>query len=162
MGEAGNAAGVARALAARRKRVTRRCEICGTEFTGVTTRRYCSAACRLRASRQRRGHLVDGSRNMSRKQSTRAQGALTPEIVERIARRREANADAWRGRVFDDSGELLHQLRDERTFQLLGEPYPEALAAVERLNRQREINDSHGWAQGPDSTDVLRQVRDGR
>src|SRR5438067_1331663 len=54
-----NAAGMrgtqmARALAARRRTVTKLCESCGTEIIGVVTRRFCSAACRLRAARKRR------------------------------------------------------------------------------------------------------------
>ena len=31
---------------------------------------------------------------------------------------------------------------------------------IERLNRQREVSAEHGWAQSPDSAELLRQERD--
>lgn len=49
------ASAAARRSAARRKRVTKRCERCGTEFEGLTTKRYCSDRCRVEAARAR-GH----------------------------------------------------------------------------------------------------------
>jgi hypothetical protein len=52
------ASDLARALAARRRRITSACRICGREYTGVVTRLYCSAACRLRASRARRREVA--------------------------------------------------------------------------------------------------------
>ena len=42
-----------RLRAAKRRRVAKTCLVCGTPFEGVAQRRYCSAACRVRASRQR-------------------------------------------------------------------------------------------------------------
>jgi hypothetical protein len=87
---------IGRALAARRRQVQSHCATCGDEITGVATRRYCSTACRLRASRQRR------------RQSSQAK---TPPIVERLNRVRET---IMRGRQFDDSTEILRQLRQER------------------------------------------------
>ena len=44
----------ARALAARRRQVTRPCAVCGKSITGTTKRRYCSHACKLRALRRRK------------------------------------------------------------------------------------------------------------
>lgn len=40
--------------AAMRRRMSKVCEVCGRSFTGISQRRYCTAACRLRASSQRR------------------------------------------------------------------------------------------------------------
>ena len=40
--------------AARRRIVERTCEVCGQPTSGTLKRRYCSNACRNRASRQRR------------------------------------------------------------------------------------------------------------
>jgi len=45
----------AKLRAARRRRVAKRCEVCGTPFEGIAQRRYCSDACRVRASRARHG-----------------------------------------------------------------------------------------------------------
>jgi predicted nucleic acid-binding Zn ribbon protein len=42
-----------RLRAAKRRRVAKTCPVCGTPFEGVAQRRYCSAACRVRASRGR-------------------------------------------------------------------------------------------------------------
>jgi len=44
----------ARLRSARRRRVAKTREVCGTPFEGVAQRRFCSDACRMRASRQRR------------------------------------------------------------------------------------------------------------
>jgi predicted nucleic acid-binding Zn ribbon protein len=49
-----NPSEAARLLAAQRRQVTRRCEVCGTEFTGTAKRRFCSGRCRQRAYEQRR------------------------------------------------------------------------------------------------------------
>lgn len=43
----------ARLSAARRRRVQTTCAVCGREMEGTVRRRYCSAACKLRAVRQR-------------------------------------------------------------------------------------------------------------
>ena len=58
---------IARALAALRRRVTVPCVVCGTPVTGATHRRYCSAACRTRAYRQRLSeHDSDAAREKER------------------------------------------------------------------------------------------------
>jgi len=41
---------IARALAARRRRVSRICVVCGTEFVGTVRALYCSRACASRAN----------------------------------------------------------------------------------------------------------------
>lgn len=43
----------ARALAARRRRIARTCEVCGAPITGIVSRRYCSNRCASRAYRAR-------------------------------------------------------------------------------------------------------------
>jgi hypothetical protein len=43
---------LARALAARRRKVEGTCVVCGTQFEGTTKRRYCSNRCAKRASRR--------------------------------------------------------------------------------------------------------------
>ena len=43
-----------RLLAARRRRVTGTCPVCGATFTGIGKRRYCSDRCRFRATYLRR------------------------------------------------------------------------------------------------------------
>ena len=43
-----------RLLAARRRRMTGTCPVCGTTFTGIGKRRYCSDRCRFRATYLRR------------------------------------------------------------------------------------------------------------
>lgn len=53
MTEEAIASAAARRSAARRKRVAKRCEQCGTEFAGLTTKRYCSDRCRVEAARLR-------------------------------------------------------------------------------------------------------------
>lgn len=45
----------ARALAAARRRVERRCAVCGASIVGTGKRRYCSEACKSAAYRQRLG-----------------------------------------------------------------------------------------------------------
>ncbi len=41
-------------LASLRRRVERRCAVCGRRITGISLRRYCSPRCRTRAYRARR------------------------------------------------------------------------------------------------------------
>ena len=53
----------ARALAARRRQVTRPCAVCGTPITGTKKKLYCSHACTLKAWRQRtRAREQEGER----------------------------------------------------------------------------------------------------
>ena len=48
------ASDLGRALAAQRQRVAHQCQVCGKGFTGLRQARYCSNACTLKASRERR------------------------------------------------------------------------------------------------------------
>ena len=49
--EKGSATELARALAARRRIVEGKCDVCGTPFRGTAKRRYCSHKCAVRAHR---------------------------------------------------------------------------------------------------------------
>jgi hypothetical protein len=49
-----SASELGRMLAARRRQVTGACPVCGTTFTGIGKRRYCSDRCRFRATYLRR------------------------------------------------------------------------------------------------------------
>ena len=139
----GSGTEAARSLAARRKREARKCQTCGNEFTGVVTRRYCSAACRLRASRRR----------------MKQQPASAANALAELAAARERFS---RGQLFDNSAEMIRQERDLRTAQLAGEDYSEEQAAIDGLNRQRELNAAHGWANSPEGVEILRELREPR
>jgi hypothetical protein len=134
----------ARALAARRRQVAGRCARCGTEFTGAVTRIYCSTACRLKASREHR----------------RRNDTTQPSDISALMR--DAHARTSRGRLFDDSAELIRYGREQRTAQLTGEEFSDAQFAIESLNRQRELNELHGWANTPEGTEILRELREAR
>lgn len=82
----------ARLSAGRRRRVTRACSVCGKLMEGTVRRRFCSDACKLRAQRQK----------------VRAQQGA-PASIERLDATRER---IMRGRVFDDSTEILRELRE--------------------------------------------------
>jgi hypothetical protein len=124
-----DASQAARALAARRQRVMRRCSLCGKEFTGVATKRYCSAACRLRASRERlrtNGSggdegVLEGS-VMSHAQVVPPTAANEPTdlttAVERLDRIREQISRGRRFEGEEDSTEILRRAREERTAEL--------------------------------------------
>ncbi|MBI2760946.1 MAG: hypothetical protein HYX51_05920 [Chloroflexi bacterium] len=89
----------ARALAARRRTVTRRCEECTREITGIVTRRFCSAACRLRASRRRRHEHAPVDMVAAVEMLIAVADALAVhtdygDVVELLRRQREARAAA--------------------------------------------------------------------
>jgi len=91
---------IGRKLAALRRRVTKHCEVCGKEFTGIVTRRYCGNACRLHASRQRRSEHAS---------------ERIPALVARLDATREAIS---KGRIFSNSVDLIDDLRNERMAEL--------------------------------------------
>lgn len=43
---------IGRLLAARRQHLAKTCPVCGTPFTGIAKKRYCSRACQMRAWRK--------------------------------------------------------------------------------------------------------------
>lgn len=57
----------ARLLAGQRRRIEKTCTECGLPMVGISTRRYCSDACRARAFRKRHPELAN-------KQEARAGG----------------------------------------------------------------------------------------
>jgi predicted nucleic acid-binding Zn ribbon protein len=91
----------ARLRAARRRRVAKTCEVCGTPFEGVAQRRYCSDACRMRASRRRR-----------EMQGAPAPRLASPTLPSMIRLDRVDAGD------FDSTEDLRHS-REERTTELL-------------------------------------------
>ena len=69
------------------------------------------------------------------------------------------HASIAHGRLFDDSAEIIRELREERTGQLCGEEYHPDQIRFERLLWLQEQFSQRGWANGPDSTEILRQSR---
>lgn len=84
-----------RRFAAMRRQVTRACATCGKEITGVATRRYCSAACRVRAVRERRDGRQDTDKTGGDEDvyhhpiAGPIRNRLTPEGIERLREIRE-------------------------------------------------------------------------
>jgi hypothetical protein len=90
-----------------RKVVDLRCAVCGRETSGTKTKRYCSDACRVRASRDR----------------ARGERARRAEVSERRARAieelRHVRETVMSGpRLEEDSVELIRRERDLRTEEL--------------------------------------------
>jgi hypothetical protein len=135
----------ARIQAARRRRVERRCEHCGTSYEGLTHSRYCSDRCRVAASRERRTTPVS-TKTWDEKDLPAPQGK-DESLDDYFARMRERTKQYWApnpvppeverqteaferllrtserimaGRVFEeDSTEILRQSREERTAELM-------------------------------------------
>ena len=96
----------ARIRAAQRRRSTKRCPVCGAEFEGIATKRYCSDRCRVQAARERE---TGATPEESRREERRA-------IVERLLRRRN---EFFGGRVLpDDSTDILRSEREARSQHL--------------------------------------------
>lgn len=90
----------ARLRAAKRRQVAKTCEVCGTPFEGVAQRRFCSDACRMRASRRRREiHGAPGPR-------------LSSPTLPSLANLTAPDHDF-------DSMEIIRHSREERTTALL-------------------------------------------
>lgn len=133
----------ARIQAARRRRVERTCAHCGTTYEGLVHSRYCSDRCRVAASRQRRtaarptktwdekdlpepqreDESLDDyfARLRERAKQRWAPNPVPPEVerdmaaVERLFRTSER---IMRGRVFDDSTEIVRREREARSEHL--------------------------------------------
>jgi predicted nucleic acid-binding Zn ribbon protein len=96
----------ARIRAAQRRKTTKRCPVCGTEFEGITTKRYCSDRCRVQAARERE---TDAASEVSRREERRA-------IVERLLKRR---TEFFGGRALpDDPTDFLRAEREARSHHL--------------------------------------------
>ena len=120
------ASAAARRSAARRKRVSKRCELCGTEFEGLTTKRYCSDRCRVEAARLRARRRPEDLHKLPKSEGPPFDVVLTEEELE--PRPGEDAADyftrirqaVFGDFVFDtDSVELVRQSRIERTNELM-------------------------------------------
>lgn len=104
---------VARSQARSGQTIVRRCAVCATEIVGIARRRFCSAACRLRASRHRRAGRSPAQTGRIAEQIRRAP-ALNQAMIDRLARRRDANALlGWSGGP--DAAELVRQARADRS-----------------------------------------------
>lgn len=112
----------ARRSAARRTRVTKTCPVCDTSFEGLTTRRYCSDRCRVRAGRDHRadeaalaGSVAGppfGSR-LSDEDLEQRPGENVAEFLTRLRR------TVYGDQIFDtDAAELIRQERDARSEHL--------------------------------------------
>ena len=60
MNEPQDRSDIGRALAALRRRVTQTCPVCKKSYEGAAHKRYCSAACRQQAFRERKQRSVKG------------------------------------------------------------------------------------------------------
>ncbi len=136
----------ARLRAARRLRTVKQCEVCGTSFEGIRQRRYCSDRCRVAASRQRRqlqeAEVSDDFVERVRKRTDEIMARVARwseaegeerlpngELAEEAAAARERARETVegfvalserisRGRVFDDSTELVRREREARSRHL--------------------------------------------
>ncbi|MGH2561355.1 MAG: hypothetical protein ACRDJH_20005 [Thermomicrobiales bacterium] len=136
----------ARLRAARRLRTVKQCEVCGASFEGIRQRRYCSDRCRVAASRLRQriqeGEMTDDLAERVRKRTDEIMasvdrwseaegeerlpdGQLSEEATAARERARQTVEDfvtlgerISRGRVFDDSTELLRREREARSRHL--------------------------------------------
>lgn len=97
----------AQALAARRRRTQKGCARCGREMTGIATQRYCSAACRTAAAKQR-----DPETKSTALEGTIDNPKLTPDSLERL---REFRKRTFGGRIFDDSTVIVREEREKRS-----------------------------------------------
>lgn len=98
---------MARALAARRRRVESACVVCGTPITGTARRRYCSRTCEIRAYRARKR---SGEAMPEAQAASKAQPAEVSPLVARL----DATAAAIaRGRVFEDSTPVIRADREQ-------------------------------------------------
>jgi hypothetical protein len=94
-------------LAAWRRRLNGKCQRCGKEVLGLTTRRFCSAACRVAAARERASTRIPADFDR--------QIALIKEISARVAQRS-------RGKELGETGaDLIRSEREARERQLWGE-----------------------------------------
>jgi hypothetical protein len=60
MNEPADRSDLGRALAALRRRVTQTCPVCKKTYEGAAHKRYCSAACRQQAFRERKAGTTKG------------------------------------------------------------------------------------------------------
>ena len=127
----------ARLRAAKRRRVAKTCEVCGTPFKGIAQRRFCSDACRVRASRARRGRAARADVSEEAPWTPRGENESIVDYFDRV--RHYLTGD----RVLTESSvDLVRQGRMERTLQLMRATG----ASEEELEHERaEWEREYGW-----------------
>jgi hypothetical protein len=130
----------ARLQAARRRRVERACDHCGKIYEGLVHSKYCSDRCRVAASRQRQASAApvkawdetdlpeargkDESlddyfaRTRELTKQYWAPNPVPPEVEQSMAafeRLLRTSERIMRGRVFDDSTEIVRREREARS-----------------------------------------------
>jgi hypothetical protein len=157
------------------RRVAKMCEVCGTPFEGIAQRRYCSDACRVKASRQRTGAATAipaasdraASRPDGRHQPTLAPRGTNESIDDYLDRVQAyvlgtngvdgdaADRDAAAGQDRDAVADLAAEPpRGEG--QSIGGYFQRIGRAVTRGLDPRELED---WE---DSVEIIRQMREER
>ena len=157
----------ARLRAARRRRVAKTCEVCGAPFEGIAQRRYCSDACRVRASRARHGVDADTAHGFPEPRPAGA-AAEPPRgdgepLVANYDRIGEANMRA--GAFTENTTETVLRERDRLDETVdPDEAFPtrhENESAVAYFRRLRAYNGRNGIFTD-ESTELLRQSREER
>jgi hypothetical protein len=131
----------ARIRAGRRRRLVKRCEVCGESFEGIAQRRYCSDRCRMRAARRQ-----------ATAPTAEIERIVVPapregESIRAFFMRTRAE-DIARGEIDGDSAELTPEQEEQ-------------IAAIERIwRRQQDFLSRHDPLE--DSTELIRRDRDER
>ena len=94
----------ARLSAGRRRRVKTACALCQRPIEGTVRRRYCCAACKLRAARKRAedSEMERDARRIAAEKDWPIEVARMEVLANKIAK----------GRVFEDSTPLIRESRD--------------------------------------------------
>ena len=144
----------ARLRAAKRRRVAKTCEVCGTPFEGIAQRRYCSDACRVRASRARRGG--PGTTDAAGDETAFPSCGKDESLVDYFGRLRDYNGR--HGPIFGgDSTKLVLQGRMERTLELMRATG----ASGEEIERERaEWEREYGWVRDdpPEGSKAMNHI----
>lgn len=95
-------------------------------------------------------------------------GPITHEAIERLLRVREKIIEETGGQIMEDSAEAVREAREERTWELMGEPgerkpRPVTRETVESLRKIREeIFRERGGKLFEDSAKLIDEMRDER
>lgn len=145
------------------------CEVCGTPFEGIAQRRYCSDACRVRASRRGQGAAADdrgavATPPVEERRDVEAVRAGPMAITERPDR---TGKSLVRERMRDHETGVSLRSSSERTV-----PPPAGSAAAEPPRRDGEAVIDYfarirramtgGRTMADDSTEILRRERERR
>lgn len=133
----------ARLQAARRRRVTRTCDVCGKMYEGLVHRRYCSDRCRVEASRQR---LAQRRQTISDRINRSEDADWVMMIAERLHKQQQDLGNESRSAqevvaAQDDARETVNKLIEIRD-QIMGR---RVLLddSTEILRREREARSRH-------------------